>query len=308
MFKNQDYIKKVKELKEKRNAIILSHYYTRNEIQNLSDFVGDSLALSQQAKNTNADIILFCGVHFMAETAKILNHKKIVLLPDITSGCSLADLSNVNDIKHWKGSFKNPFLISYINCSTELKAISDVICTSSNAEKIVNSIQKDKTILFATDNNLGRYLNKKLNIKMEIWKDYCYVHNNFSEKHLKDTITSYPNSDIIAHPECSENILQYADFIGSTTGIINYIKNSNKNEFIVLTEPGIKYKLEKTSPNKKFIFIKNNYGSLNLCTQMKKNTIENVIYSLETLTTEINIEENLRLKALKPLELMLKLS
>ncbi len=308
MFKNQDYIKKVKELKEKRNAIILSHYYTRNEIQNLSDFVGDSLALSQQAKNTNADIILFCGVHFMAETAKILNHKKIVLLPDITSGCSLADLSNVNDIKHWKESFKNPFLISYINCSTELKAISDVICTSSNAEKIVNSIQKDKTILFATDNNLGRYLNKKLNIKMEIWKDYCYVHNNFSEKHLKDTITNYPNSDIVAHPECPENILQYADFIGSTTGIINYIKNSNKNEFIILTEPGIKYKLEKTSPNKKFIFIKNNHGSLNLCIQMKKNTIENVIYSLETLTTEINIEENLRLKALKPLELMLKLS
>lgn len=305
---NKEYIDKIKELKAKTNAIILAHYYVNPEIQEIADFLGDSLALSQRAKKTDADTILFCGVHFMAETAKILNPTKKVILPDIRTGCTLADLSKVEDIEKWKNSFNNPFLISYINCSTKLKAISDVICTSSNAEKIVKSIPKDKTILFATDKNLGSYLSKKLDVKMHVWKDYCRVHNTFSEEHIKELINEHPNADIAAHPECPEHILNYAKYIGSTTGIINYINKSERKEFIILTEPGIKYQLEKNSTDKQYFFVKNECGQNNICINMKKNTIEKIIEALENLSPEITIEEELRLKALKPLELMLELS
>lgn len=301
-------ILRLKELKEKNNAIILAHYYVEPEIQEIADFLGDSLALAQQAKETDADVILFCGVKFMAETAKILNPQKTVLLPDISTGCSLADLSPASDLRKWKNSFENPFLVSYINCSAEVKAISDVICTSSNAEKILKSIPKDKTILFATDKYLGSYIKKKLGIEMEVWKDYCIVHQNFSEEHLRKLIENNADAEVVAHPECSDNLLKYADFVGSTTGIINYTKESNSNKFIVLTELGILHQLKKLSPHKEFLMVNNIEGNCNICKDMKKNTIEGMILALENLSPQIVIDEDLRKKALIPLELMLKLS
>lgn len=301
-------ILRLKELKEKRNAVILAHYYVEPEIQEVADFLGDSLALSQQAKKTDAEVILFCGVQFMAETAKILNPNKIVLTTNVLAGCSLADLSPASEIKEWKESFKNPFLVSYINCSTEVKAISDVICTSSNAEKIVQSIPKDKTILFATDKYLGSYLNNKLGLDMKVWKDYCIVHKNFSEEHLKELIKTNPDAQVVAHPECASQLLKYADFVGSTTGILNYTQESRASKFIVLTELGILYKLKDISPHKEFIMVNNKEGNCNICTDMKKNTIESMIAALENLEPQIFLDENLRKKALIPLELMLNLS
>jgi len=300
---------RIKELKEKRNAVILAHYYTLPEIQDIADYLGDSLFLAQKAKETNADVIVFCGVNFMAETAKILNPTKTVLLPDDTAGCSLADFVDVNDFWKWKNSFENPYLISYINCSTAVKTISDVICTSANVLKIANFAPKNATILFAPDENLGNWVNKTLGLQMKTWKGDCCVHTDFSENHLKECIQNEPDAEVVAHPECPENILNYANFIGSTTAIINYIKNSKKNIFIILTETGIFHQLKKNSPNKIFVPVNgvNTVGE-NICHNMKKNTIDKVISALENLQPEIIIDEKMRLAALKPLEKMLALS
>ncbi len=299
---------KLVELKRQKNAILLAHYYVLPEIQDAADFVGDSLALAQEAKKTTADVILFAGVHFMAETAKILNPNKIVLIPDAGSGCSLADLSSADEILKWKNSFKNPYLITYINCSTAVKSISDVICTSSNAEKIVKATPAEKTLLFATDQYLGSYLNNKLNLNMHLWKDYCRVHREFSEEHLLKLKIENPDAVVLAHPECPGNLLKHSDFIGSTTAIINYTVNSNSNKFIIITEVGILHKLKSLSPNKQFLTINNNTGVENYCVEMKKNTIEKLILALENMQPEIIIDEELRKKALAPLELMLNLS
>ena len=296
----------IKELKEKQNAIILAHYYTQPEIQDVADYLGDSLFLAQKAKETNADVILFCGVNFMAETAKILNPTKTVLLPDDSAGCSLADFVDVDDFVKWKNSFENPYLISYINCSTTVKTISDIICTSANVLKIASSAPKNATILFAPDENLGDWVNKTLCLNMTLWKGSCCVHINFSENHLKECIKNYPDAKVVAHPECPENILNYADFVGSTTAILNYVRKSEENKFIVLTEPGILHQMTKDSPNKTFITV-NGKDTVdeNICHNMKKNTLDKVIFALENLQPEIIIDERLRLAALKPLEKML---
>ena len=298
----------IKKLKEKQNAVILSHYYTLPEVQDVADYLGDSLFLAQKAKETNAEIILFCGVNFMAETAKILNPNKTVLIPDNSAGCSLADDVCSDELAKWKNSFENPYLISYINCSTTVKAISDVICTSANVLNIVRSAPKNAILLFATDENLGDWVNKTLGLQMKLWKGNCYVHKNFSENNLKENRKKYPDAEIVAHPECPENLLNYADFVGSTTSILNHAKNSEIKEFIVLTESGILHQLKKDSPNKNFITVEGISNSNNICFDMKKNTLDKIISALENLQHEIKIEEKMGLAALKPLEKMLELS
>ena len=304
-----DLIDKLYRLKKERNAVILAHYYQDNRIQDVADFLGDSLALAQKAKQTNADVILFCGVHFMAETAKILNPDRIVLMPDLNAGCSLADSAPADKFEKWVHSYPNNVVISYINCSTEVKAMSDIICTSSNAEKIVNSVADDKQICFAPDKHLGNYIIKKTGRDMVLWDGTCQVHIIFSELEVINLMNKHPEALLIAHPECPENILQYADYIGSTTALLNYTVNNNSKEFIVATEPGIIHQMEKIVSDKKFYPIPNLDGcSCNECPHMKLNTIEKMVAALENMQPEILITEELRLKALKPLERMLELS
>jgi quinolinate synthase len=301
-----DYLLK---LKKERNAIILAHYYQDDVVQDIADFKGDSLALAQAAKEVKNDVIVFCGVHFMAETAKILNPDKIVLLPDLNAGCSLADSAPADKFKEWIDAHPNSVVVSYINCSTEVKAMSDLICTSSNAIKIIESIPKDKQILFAPDKYLGRYLIKQTGRQLILWNGSCQVHEQFSESKLIEIINANPDAEIIAHPECPENILDYADFIGSTTALINYTKTSNSDKFIILTEPGVIHEMKKYSPYKSFFTVPNLEGcNCNNCPYMKLNTIDKIIKCLENLEPQINIDEHLRIKALKPLEKMLEIS
>lgn len=305
----KEQIEKLNELRKERNAVILAHYYQEKDIQEVADFLGDSLALSQAAKKTDADVILFCGVHFMAETAKILNPTKLVLLPDLKAGCSLADSAEPVAFKKWIDDHSGAVVISYINCSTEIKAMSDIICTSSNAVKIVNSIPKDKEILFAPDKYLGKFVMKQAQRDLILWNGTCQVHEIFSEQELIRLISLYPDAKVLAHPECPENILDYADYIGSTSGIIKTARELNGKQFIILTETGILNTLHKEIPNKEFIPVANLDGcACNECPYMKLNTIEKMIKALKTLTPEIKIDEQLRLKALKPLERMLELS
>lgn len=302
-------IDKLLKLKKDRNAIILAHYYQDDVVQDIADFKGDSLALAQAAKEVTNDVIVFCGVHFMAETAKILNPDKIVLLPDLDAGCSLADSAPADKFKEWIDKYPNAVVVSYINCSTEVKAMSDLICTSSNAVKIIESIPKDKQILFAPDKYLGRYLIKQTGRELILWNGSCQVHEQFSETKLIEIMNANPDAEIIAHPECPENILDYADFIGSTTALINYTKSSSSDKFIILTEPGVIHEMKKYSPNKVFLTVPNLSGcNCNNCPYMKLNTLDKIISCLENLEPQIKIEENLRLKALKPLEKMLEIS
>ncbi len=304
-----ELIDKLYKLKKERNAVILAHYYQEPAIQDVADFLGDSLALAQKAKGTNADVILFCGVHFMAETAKILNPTKTVLMPDLNAGCSLADSAPAGKFKQWVDEHPGHFFISYINCSTRVKAMSDVICTSSNAEKIVNSVPKDIKICFAPDKHLGAHIIKKTGRDMVLWDGTCQVHVLFSELEVINLMNKYPEAMMIAHPECPENILQYADFIGSTTGLLKYTSKSDAKEFIIATEPGIIHQMEKEVPGKKFYPIPNLDGcSCNNCPHMKLNTLEKMVAALENMSPEITMPEELRLKALKPLERMLELS
>jgi quinolinate synthase len=304
-----ELIDKLYKLKKERNAVILAHYYQESAIQDVADFLGDSLALAQKAKDTNAEVILFCGVHFMAETAKILNPTKTVLMPDLNAGCSLADSAPEGKFKKWVDEHPGHFFISYINCSTQVKAMSDVICTSSNAEKIVNSVPKEQKICFAPDKHLGAHIIKKTGRDMVLWDGTCQVHVLFSELEVINLMNKYPNALMIAHPECPENILQYADFIGSTTGLLNFTINSDAQEFIIATEPGIIHQMEKKVPEKKFYPIPNLDGcSCNNCPHMKLNTLEKMVAALENMKPEITMPEELRLKALKPLERMLELS
>lgn len=297
------------ELEEKRNAVILAHYYQEKEIQEVADFLGDSLALAQNAKKTDADVILFCGVHFMAETAKILNPKKTVLIPDLEAGCSLADNTPREEFKKWVDSHPGHVVISYINCSSEVKAMSDIICTSSNAVKIVESVPEDKDICFAPDKYLGRFVEKQTGRKIVIWDGSCQVHEIFSEQAIIDLMGRYPDASVLAHPECPDNILNYADYVGSTSGIIKTAQESDGKEFIIVTEPGILHTMEKQMPGKKFYTVPNLEGcSCNECPYMKLNTMEKMVRALDTLTPEITMPEDLRLAAKKPLERMLELS
>ena len=304
-----NYKNEIIRLKEKHNAVILAHYYQEPDVQDLADYMGDSLALAKYAQNTNADVILFCGVHFMCETAKILNPEKKVILPDLDAGCSLADSAPEEEFRAWTQKYSDHTVISYINCSAQVKAMSDIICTSSNAEKIINSLPEDEKIIFAPDKYLGSYLQKKLNRPLRLWDGACQVHVIFSEQELIKLSVRYPDSKLLAHPECDDNILKHADHIGSTTSIINFAAKSEYDQFIIATEPGVIHQMQKQNPNKEFIPLPNNQGcACNECPHMRLNTIEKMYHALNTLTPEIILPEELRIKALKPLQRMMELS
>ncbi len=296
-------------LKKEKNAIILAHYYQDPDIQDIADYMGDSLALAQFAQKTDADVILFCGVHFMSETAKILNPTKTVIIPDLEAGCSLADSAETKAFSDWVKKNKNATVVSYINCSADVKAMSDIICTSSNAEKIINSIPNNKPILFAPDKLLGSYLMKKTGRDLILWDGYCQVHAIFSLKDLIKLKVRYPKAEIIAHPECEEELLDHADFIGSTTALIKRTEASEANDFIVVTEPGVIHQMEKLNPQKNYIPLANTEGcACNECPYMRLNTIEKMIKALETLSPEIILDETVMKKATPPLIKMLELS
>ncbi|HPS64655.1 MAG TPA: quinolinate synthase NadA [Ignavibacteria bacterium] len=303
------YVEEIKRLKKELNAVLLVHYYQQPEIQALADYLGDSLQLSQAAAKTEADVIVFAGVHFMAETAKILNPGKLVLLPDVNAGCSLAEGCPALLLQKFKDKYPDHLLITYINSSVEVKAISDIIVTSSNAEKIVRQIPEDKKIIFAPDKNLGRFVMKKTGRDMVLWQEACIVHETFSEKKILRLKLDYPEAKLIAHPECEESILDKADFIGSTSALLKYTKENPAIQFIVATEPGIITEMKKVSPQKTFIEAPPEAGcSCNECPYMKLNTLEKLYKCMELRTPEIEIEESLRLKALKPIEKMLSMS
>ncbi len=304
-----DLEEEVSRLKEERNAIILAHYYQDSDIQDVADVIGDSLQLAQAAAKTKADVICFAGVHFMAETAKILNPDKIVVLPDLEAGCSLADGCPGDKFAAWKAMHPGSVVVSYINCSAEVKALSDYIVTSSNAEKIVAHIPLDKEVLFAPDKNLGRWLEKKLDRKMVLWQGSCIVHETFSERKLIGLKTRHPEALILAHPECEEVVLAMADYIGSTTGILKYALASPKKEFIIATEAGILHQMQKAAPEKTFIPAPPEANcACNECPHMKRNTLEKVYLSLRDLEPRIEMNPVLLEKARLPIDRMLALS
>jgi quinolinate synthase len=296
-------------LKRERNAVILAHYYQESEIQDLADVIGDSLQLAQAARKTNADVIAFCGVHFMAETAKILNPTKTVVLPDMNAGCSLADSAPIDRFRAWQARHPDSVTISYINCSAEVKAASDLICTSSNAEKIVRSVPADKRILFAPDRNLGRYLVQKTGRDMVLWQGVCVVHETFSEKKLVALRERHPDAALIAHPECEPGLLAMADFIGSTSALLKYAVESPKQTFIVATEAGILHQMQKHAPQKTFIAAPPESScACNECPYMRLNSMEKLYLCLRDLTPELQMPEALRVAAEKPITRMLELS
>lgn len=298
----------IQELKEKHNAVILAHYYQEPEIQDMADFVGDSLELSRKAAGTDADVILFCGVHFMAETAKIVNPEKTVIVPDMDAGCSLADSAPAKPFKKWVEAHPNHVVVSYINCSAEVKALSDIICTSANAKKVVESIPKDKKILFAPDRFLGKYVMKETGRDMVLWRGSCQVHEIFSEKALIKLKVEYPEAKVLAHPECDENILVHSDFIGSTSALINYVNNSKDKQHIIGTEPGVIHQMQKHNPEKQFFALPNQEGcACNECPHMRLNTMEKIVDTLKNLKNEITLDEDIRVRALKPLNRMLEI-
>jgi quinolinate synthase len=302
---------KIIQLKAKKNAVILAHYYQRPEIQEVADYVGDSLGLSQKAATTNADIIVFAGVHFMAETAKILNPTKKVLLPDLNAGCSLADSCPPDTFGDFVAAHPNHTIITYINCSAEIKAMSDLVCTSSNALKIVNTVPKDKPIIFAPDKNLGKYIIKQTGREMLLWDGSCVVHEAFCIDKLLDLYQKNPGAVIIAHPESEEHILKTASYIGSTAGMINYVKKHPDTKFIVATEAGILHEMKKEVPNAQLIpapVEEDNTCACSECAFMKVNTLQKLYDCLNNESPEINVTENIREKALLPIELMLELS
>jgi len=296
-------------LKKSLNAVILAHYYQESEIQDLADFVGDSLALAQQAAKTQADTIVFCGVHFMAETAKILNPDKLVLLPDLNAGCSLADRCPPDEFRAFKERHAGAFVVSYVNCSAAVKAMSDVICTSSNAEKIVNRVPKDRQILFAPDQHLGRYVMKKTGREMVLWPGSCMVHEIFSEKKLVQLMVQHPEAEVVAHPECEQSVLRHAHYIGSTKGILDRVLASPKQKFIVVTEAGILHQMQKRAPAKTFIPAPPDNGcACNECPHMKLNTLEKLYLCMRNRRPELVLSRDVQQAALRPLQRMLEWS
>jgi quinolinate synthase len=299
----------IQRLKRERNAILLAHYYQESEIQDLADFIGDSLALAQAAKRTEADVILFAGVHFMAETAKILNPTRTVLVPDMGAGCSLADGCPIDRFMAWKARHPGAVVVSYINCSAEVKAESDYICTSSNAVKVVRAIPADRQVLFAPDRNLGRYVMKQTGRDLVLWPGTCIVHETFSQRKLIDLKLKHPSAKIIAHPECEEALLDMADFIGSTAQLLSFVENDNSREFIVATESGILHQMRKRAPEKQLIAAPPlGNCACNECPFMRLNTPEKVYLALRDLSPELVMDETLRQRALVPIERMLALS
>ncbi len=304
-----DLFEAINALKQKLNAVILAHYYQDPDIQEIADYLGDSLGLSQQAASTNADVIVFAGVHFMAETAKILNPNKLVLLPDLNAGCSLADSCPADAFAEFKAAHPNHLVISYINCTAEIKAMSDIICTSSNAVKIVNQIPKEQPIIFAPDRNLGRYVSEQTGRDLVLWQGSCIVHETFSEKKLVGLKLEYPDAEIIAHPECEPSVLRQASYIGSTTALLKYSQTSSSSAFIVATEPGIIHQMQKQAPKKRFIPAPAmNNCACNECPYMRLNTLEKLYLAMENCHPEITMSEEIRMAALRPMERMLEMS
>ncbi len=304
-----DLFDEIEKLKKEKNAVILAHYYQEPDIQDIADYIGDSLGLSQQAAKTDADIIVFAGVHFMAETAKILSPNKKVLLPDLKAGCSLADSCPPHLFRRFKEAYPDHLVITYVNCTAELKALSDIVCTSSNAVAIVESLPKDQKIIFAPDKNLGAYVAKKTGRDLVLWNGACMVHEIFSREKITKLKERYPNAKLIAHPECEEVILKMADYIGSTTGLLTYATKSPEKEFIVATEAGIIHQMQKANPGKVFIPAPpNNSCACNDCPHMKRNTLEKLYLCIKNEMPEIIVPQHIIERAVKPIERMLSIS
>ena len=306
---SESIIEKIQFLKKQKNAVILAHYYQIPEIQDIADFVGDSLGLSQQALDTSAEIIVFAGVHFMAETAKILNPTKKVLIPDLQAGCSLADSCPPERFRAFKNNYPDHIVISYINCSAQIKTMSDVICTSSNAQKIVESFPKEQKIIFAPDKNLGGYINSQTGRCMVLWNGSCEVHDIIKAEVAIKLKKENPDAKFIAHPECKAIILELADYIGSTTALLNYTIKNNAQKFIVATETGILHQMKKASPKKNFLIVSTDENCVcNDCSYMKMNTLEKLYSCLNNERPEITLSKSVIEKAKKPILRMLKLS
>ncbi|MEB3213206.1 MAG: quinolinate synthase NadA [Leptolyngbyaceae bacterium] len=304
-----DLFAAINDLKRELNAVILAHYYQDPDIQDIADYLGDSLGLSRQAAETDADVIVFAGVHFMAETAKILNPDKQVLLPDLEAGCSLADSCPPDAFAAFKAQHPDHLVVSYINCTAEIKAMSDIICTSSNAVDIINQIPENQPIIFAPDQNLGRYVMEQTGRDLVLWKGSCIVHETFSEKKLIQLHMTHPNAEIIAHPECEEPVLRHAQFIGSTTALLKYSQRSASDTFIVATEPGIIHQMEKASPGKHFIPAPSTSNcACNECPYMRLNTLEKIYDAMKNRTPEITLSEDICRAALAPIQRMLEMS
>lgn len=304
-----DVFAAIEKLKKEKNAVILAHYYQDPDIQDVADYIGDSLGLAQQAKQTNADIILFAGVHFMAETAKILNPTKKVILPDLNAGCSLSDSAPPELFAKWKENYPDHVVVTYINCSAGMKALSDIICTSSNAKAIIESLPAEQKIIFAPDKNLGAYLNKVTGRNMVLWNGACMVHEIFSLEKITKLKIRHPKAKVIAHPECEDAVLQVADFIGSTTQLLKFSQKDSSDTFIVATETGILHQMQKDSPYKTFIPAPpNNACACNECPHMKLNTLEKLYLCLEYEIPELTMQEELRIAALKPINRMMEIS
>lgn len=309
--KEVDVVAEINRMRKEKNAVILAHYYQTPDIQDIADYVGDSLGLSQQAASTKADMIVFAGVHFMGETAKILNPHKKVLLPDLKAGCSLAESAPPDLFRKFKEQHPDHIVITYINCTAEIKAMSDIICTSANAEKIVNSVPKDQPIIFAPDKNLGRYLINKTGRDMLLWDGACIVHEAFAIDKLLELHKQHPNARIVAHPESETHILKVAHYIGSTTGMINYVKNDSASEYIIATEAGILHQMSKEVPHKSLIPApshEDNTCACSECAFMRMNTMEKLYLCLKYELPEIIVPEDIRKKALIPIQRMLEIS
>jgi len=304
-----DLFAEIEKLKKEKNAVILAHYYQEPDIQDVADYIGDSLGLAQQASKTDADIIVFAGVHFMAETAKILNPSKKVLLPDLKAGCSLADSAPGHLFKAFREKYPDHIVVSYINCSAEVKALSDIICTSSNAEKVIESIPAGQPIIFAPDKNLGAYINKKTGRNMVLWNGACMVHEIFSLEKITKLKIRHPKAKLIAHPECEDAVLAVADYIGSTTQLLKYTSQDSAHEYIVATETGILHQMQQDSPGKTFIPAPpNNNCACNDCPHMKLNTLEKLYLCMKYEQPELLMDETLREAARKPIDRMLEIS
>ena len=304
-----DFVAEINALRKEKTAVILAHYYQIPEIQDIADYIGDSLALARRAAETDADIILFAGVHFMAETAKILNPDKKVLLPDMEAGCSLADSCDADELAKMKSELPGYKVLSYVNCSAKVKALSDVICTSGNALKIVESFPKDEKILFVPDRNLGAYINRETGRSMKLWQGSCQIHDILDAERIVKMKVSNPNAKLIAHPECNPAVLGIADFVGSTAAMLNFIVKDSSREYIVATETGIVHQMQKLCPSKKFYVAGNSETcACNDCPHMKRNTMEKLYLCLKNETPEISLDKDLIEKAKVPIQTMLRLS
>ncbi|WP_369791887.1 quinolinate synthase NadA [Synechococcus sp. PCC 7336] len=305
-----DLFEAIAELKRELNAIVLAHYYQEPDIQDIADYIGDSLGLSRQAAETDADVIVFAGVHFMAETAKILNPDKLVLVPDLEAGCSLADSCPPQEFAAFKAAHPNCVVVSYINCTAEIKAMSDIICTSSNAVRIVEQIPAERPIIFAPDRNLGRYVMQQTGRDLVLWEGSCIVHETFSEKKLIQLKLEHPNAEVLAHPECEVPLLRLADYIGSTTALLDYCQTSQAPAFIVATEPGIIHQMEKRVLHKQFIPAPptDDTCNCNECPYMRLNTLEKLYWCMKNRSPEVDVPAEIRVQALRPIQRMFEMS